>query len=388
MLRMHRISSVLFNVFDVVTIAMNSPKPKQSIQSLVSYRPEVAALPEGRIIRLSVNEGALGPSPRAVEALRRLGDELHRYPEQVDQHLVASIAEAEGLKPEMILPSNGSDELIGLLATAYLEDGDEAIYTQHGFLVFPQSIRIAGGVPVVAQDDELTVSIDHILACVTPKTRLIFLANPNNPTGTMVERAEIERLIAAVPQDVIIVLDSAYAEYVTADPAIYTDGADLVEQYANVVMLRTFSKIYGLGSLRLGWGYFPPAILAVLASIRGPFSVNSAAATAGAAAMADRAFINTSLDHNREWMPKVRNSIQQAGFEALPTEANFFLIRFADSDEAAAASVFLQQRGILLRGMKPYGLPDCLRMSLGTAEEMEITIAAFKEFASSRRGGN
>ena len=385
MLRLHPTCLVLSNSRDTELNAMSSPEPKRAIQSLVSYRPEVAALPEGRIIRLSVNEGALGPSPKAQEALASLGAELHRYPQQIDHDLVTAIAEAEGLNPGMILPSNGSDELIGLLATAYLEEGDEAIHTQYGFLVFPQAIRIAGGVPVVADDDGLTVSVDNILASVTEKTRLIFVANPNNPTGTMVPRDDIERLIAQVPGHVIIVLDSAYAEYVDADDADYTNGADLVEHHDNVVMLRTFSKIYGLGALRLGWGYFPPAILAVLASIRGPFSVNSAAATAGAAAMRDRAFIEQNLDHNKVWLPRMQESIRQAGFEALPSCVNFFLIRFSADDEAAAAHDFMRMRGILLRGMKPYGLPDCLRMSLGTEEEMEITAAAFKDFSSQRR---
>lgn len=360
---------------------MSTPQPKNAIRSLVSYRPEVAALPSGRIIRLSVNEGALGPSPKAVEAIARLGDNLHRYPQQIDRDLVEAIAEAEQLNPAMILPSNGSDELIGLLATAYLDDGDEAIYTQYGFLVFPQAIRIAGGVPVIAEDEGLTASVSAILEAITPRTRLIFLANPNNPTGTMVARAEVERLIARTPPNVIIVLDSAYAEYIPAEAEDYTNGADLVENHDNVVMLRTFSKIYGLGALRLGWGYFPPAILAVLASIRGPFSVNSAAAVAGTAAIADRAFIEASLEHNRLWLPRLQESIRQAGFDALPSTANFFLIRFAGPAEAEAAKDFLHARGILLRGMTPYGLPDCLRISLGTPEEMEITAAAFKDFA-------
>lgn len=362
---------------------MTSPKPIASIRSLVSYRPEVAALPPGRIIRLSVNEGALGPSPKATEALAGITPKLHRYPEQIDTDLVAAIADAYGLRRELILPSNGSDELIGLLATAYLENGDEAIYTQYGFLVFPQSIRIAGGTPVIAKDDELTVSVDNIIAAITPKTRLIFVANPNNPTGTMITRDEVERLIVAAPKDVIIVLDSAYAEYVPEDETAYTSGAEYVEQHDNVVMLRTFSKIYGLGSLRLGWGYFPRDILAVLASIRGPFSVNAAAATAGRAAMLDSDFFARSLEHNRIWVGRIQESIRQAGFEPLPTAANFFLIRFAGQDEAAAAHDFLLQRGILLRSMVPYGLPDCLRMSIGDAEEMEITAAAFKDLAAS-----
>jgi len=359
-------------------------QPKKSIRSLVSYRPEVAAMPEGRIIRLSVNEGALGPSPAAVAALKQIGDRLHRYPEQIDRDLVEAIARVHNLDPERILPSNGSDELIGLLTAAYLEDDDEAIYTQYGFLVFPQAIRIAGGVPVRVEDDDLTVSIDNILAAITPRTRLIFLANPNNPTGTMIARAEVERLISNTPTSVIVVLDSAYAEYIAKDDPDYTDGAAFVEAHDNVVMLRTFSKIYGLGSLRLGWGYFPPAILAVLASIRGPFSVNTAAAVAGRAAMLDRDFVALSLAHNSTWMPKIQDSIRQAGFEPLPSRANFFLIRFTSDAEADAAHAFMQRRGILLRKMAPYGLPSCLRMSLGNEQEMEITSAAFKDFAQER----
>ena len=363
---------------------MSSPQPKRAVQSLDSYRPEQAVPPAGRTIRLSVNEGALGPSPKAREALDRLGSGLHRYPEQIDRDFVEAVAEVEGLDPGRIMPGNGSDELIGLLARVYLEAGDEAIHTQYGFLVFPQATRIAGGVPVAASDDGLTVSVDSILSRLTEKTRLVFVANPNNPTGTMVGRAEIERLIAGTPGNVLVVLDSAYAEFVRADDAAYTNGADLVEKHENVVMLRTFSKIYGLAALRLGWGYFPPAVFNAMASVRDPFSVNAAAVAAGAAAVRDRDFVAANLEHNDEWMPKMQESIRQAGFEALPSRTNFFLIRFADPDEASAAHEFLRQRGILLRGMAPYDLPDCLRMSIGTAEEMEITAAAFKDFASGK----
>ena len=361
--------------------------PKSSVQSLVSYRPDVTPLPEGRQIRLSVNEGALGPSPKAVEALQTIGAELHRYPEQISRDLVNAIAERFDLNPDHILPSNGSDELIGLLCTAYLENGDEAIITQYGFLVFPQAIRIAGGIPVTAMDENLTVSVDAIINAVTPKTRIIFLANPNNPTGTMISKSEVERLIAAVSKDVIIVLDSAYAEYIPHDDSSYTDGAEYVESHDNIVMLRTFSKIFGLGSLRLGWGYFPLPILNVLASIRGPVSVNAAAATAGRAAVMDRDFYDRSVAHNTTWLPRMQESITQAGFKALPSSANFFLIQFADADQAAAAHAFMASRGIQLRKMVPYGLPDCLRMSVGDDEEMEITAMAFKDFAATLDGG-
>jgi histidinol-phosphate aminotransferase len=363
-----------------------SIKPKKAIQALVSYRPDVAASQTGRQIRLSVNEGALGPSPKAVAALSELSERLHRYPEQISADLVTAIAEKFSLNPRMILPANGSDELIGLLATAFLEDGDEAIYTQYGFLVFPQAIRIAGGVAVIAKDDDLTVSVDNIIAAVTDKTRLIFLANPNNPTGTMITEKEVERLIKSVPASVIIVLDSAYAEYTAGDHPDYTDGARYVELHDNVVMLRTFSKIFGLASLRLGWGYLPSAIMDVLASIRGPFSVNAAAAIAGTASIGDDEFLARSLAHNKAWMVKMQDSITQAGLEALPSCSNFFLIRFADADEAGSAHSFMAERGIQLRKMKPYGLPDCLRMSIGGDDDMMTTAAAFKDFAETRKG--
>lgn len=364
---------------------MSKPEPNNAVQSLTPYRPAKVEPRKGKVIRLAYNEGALGPSPGAREALKGMGAELHRYPEQINRDLVEAIAKAHGLDPARILPSNGSDELIGLLAAAFLEPGDEAIHTQYGFQVFPQAIKIAGGVPVAAADEDLTVSVDSILSCVTPRTRIVFVANPNNPTGTMIGRGEVERLVAGVPGNVVVVLDGAYAEFVRADGAVYTDGADLVEGHDNVVMLRTFSKIYGLAALRLGWGYFPPPVLAALAAIRGPFSVNAIAAEAGMASVRDRDFVEASRQHNAEWMPKMRESIRQAGFEALPSEANFFLIRFSGPGEAAQAHEFLRQRGILVRGMEPYGLPDCLRMSIGTAEEMDTTAAAFKDFASRKK---
>ena len=354
-------------------------KPKAALAAFDAYTPDVARATDVEAIRLSVNEGALGASPKAVAALAAMGARLHRYPEQIDGALVASIAEFSGCDGARILTSNGSDELIGLLATAYCDTGDEAIITQYGFLVFRQAVTIAGGVPVIAADAELTVSVDAILACLTPRTKLIFLANPNNPTGTMLGRDEVERLIAHVPKHVVIVLDAAYAEYV--EDADYTAGSDLVDRHENVVMLRTFSKLFGLAHLRLGWGYLPPKIYATIAAIRGAFSVNGAAAVAGAAALGDAEFYRRSLDHNRQWMPKIQASIRQAGFMPLPSVANFFLIRFSNDKAAAKAHAFLAARGILLRKMRPYGLADCLRMSIGTDAEMEAVSTAFKDLA-------
>ena len=360
---------------------MSNVKTKTALAKMDIYRPDTSGAISADPIRLSVNEGALGPSPKAVAALRQMGDRLHRYPEQIDRNLVDAIAAYSGLDAARILPANGSDELIALLATAYCNDGDEAIITQYGFLVFRQSVTVAGGVPVIAPDTDLTVSVDAILDCLSPRTKLIFLANPNNPTATMIPRSDIEKLIAHVPDHVVIVLDSAYAEYLDGADGDFTDGAEYVDQYDNVVMLRTFSKIFGLGSLRLGWGYFPPDIYATLATIRGAFSVNAAAATAGAAAILDKEFYQKSIAHNNKWMPLIQDSIRQAGFDALPSQANFFLIRFAHAEAASRAHEYLASRNILLRKMTPYGLPDCLRMSIGTDAEMELVAAAFKDMA-------
>ena len=355
--------------------------PKSTLQNLSPYRPDVTRIPGGKMIRLSVNEGALGASPKVLESMRSVdGETLRRYPEQINAALVTALAERYQLEAARIMPSNGSDELIGLLANAYLEVGDEAIISQYGFLVFRQSVQIAGGVPIIAADDEVfTVSVDAMLAKITSRTRLIFLANPNNPTSTMITRAAIERLISKTPPHVIIVLDSAYAEYVDDDD--YTDGAEYVDHYDNVVMLRTFSKIFALGGLRLGWGYLPPDIFAVLSAIRAPFSVNAVAAASGCTALGDRDFIRQSFEHNREWLPWIQASLRQAGFEVLPASANFFLISFTNAAQATAAYDFMLDRGIQLRRMIPYNLPHCLRMSVGTGDEMREVADAFKDLA-------
>ncbi len=360
---------------------MASPKPRPAIESLVSYQPAFGKPPAGRPIRLSANEGALGCSPHVAEALKNTDLQLSRYPEPQDYHLITDIAERYQLEAERILLSNGSDELIYLLCQAYLDPGDEAIHTQYGFLVFSQSISVAGATPVVAPDDGMTVSVDAILAAVTERTKMVFLANPNNPTGTMIDEAEVRRLQAGLPEGVLLVLDLAYSEFM-GNAMDY--AADMVENSENTVMLRTFSKLHGLASVRLGWGYFPPEILAVLRSIRGPFSVNQIAVLAGRAAIADRDFQQRSSDHNNRWIPEVTSRLAELGLTVHPTVANFFLVQFDghNGPRADQALEFFRQQGILLRDMIPYGLPDCLRMSIGTDTEMEQVIACFADLMS------
>ena len=355
-----------------------TPSPKKAVASLVSYRPALGKSANKDLIRLSANESALGWAPKVEEALRKMPFQLNHYDVPQSSELHNAIAKRYGLEAERILSANGSDELIGLICTAYLEDGDEAIHTQYGFLVFPQATTIAGGVPVVAADEGLTASVDNILAAVTERTKIIFLANPNNPTGTLLSEAEVRRLHAGLPSHVILVLDWAYAEYV-ADGMSY--GARMVEAFENVVMFRTFSKMHGLAAQRLGWGYFPSKIRDVLASIRPPFSINTIANVMGIAAIEDRAFQDKSFAHNQKWQSEFPKRMAEIGLSVNETHANFFLIDFSGHNVPSAkqAVQFMSDKGILLREMVPYKLDDYLRISIGTDEEMEIVLSAFQE---------
>ena len=357
---------------------MVQPTPKQAVRSLVSYRPALGKPKDVTPIRLSANEGALGWSPQVEAALRDKAFRLNHYGQPQSADLHAAIAKRYGLEADRILTSNGSDELIGLICLAYLEPGDEAIYTQYGFLVFPQATTIAGGVPVKVADDGLTASVDHILAAVTERTKIVFLANPNNPTGTMISEAEVKRLHQGLPEHVILVLDWAYAEYVAGEMSY---GARMVETADNVVMFRTFSKMHGLAAQRLGWGYFPDAIRDVLASIRPPFSINSVAVTLGIAAIEDEAFQQQSIAHNQKWMTALPTRLGAIGITVMPSVTNFVLLHFDghNGPDSDAALTFLAEHNILLRDMHPYGLGEYLRMSVGTDAEMEEVIARLTE---------
>ena len=348
----------------------NKPKPADVIQSLVSYRPNFGKNVSESLIRLSVNENGIGCSPLVEEAIRSNNLALYRYPAQQDEDLINAIASRFKLNPKKILTGNGSDELIYLLCTAFLNPGDEAIYTEYGFLVFPQAIKIARGKPIIATDNNFTVSVDSIISKVTPKTKIVFLANPNNPTGSMISEQEVSRLIELLPKSVVLILDWAYCEYVVSG---LSDAAKLVESNHNIVMLRTFSKLFGIAALRLGWGYFPPDIHAVLQSIRGPFSVNQLAALAGRVAVKDIAFQEESVAHNQFWMKEIVNRFNEMGVRTLKGEANFMLLDFRNSSRISAKFVAtrLMEKNIQLRDMTPYGLPEMLRMSIGNTDEME-----------------
>ncbi len=363
----------------------NGPVPRPGILDIAPYVGGEATLPGvERPIRLASNESALGPSPKAMAAFRALAEDIHRYPEGSSEALREAIGRRHGLDPARIVCGAGSDELIALLLRCYAGFGDEVLYSRHGFLMYPIGAQSVGATPVAAPERSLTADVDALLECVTPRTRLVFIANPNNPTGTYLGAKELARLHAGLPSSVVLAIDAAYAEFVNRND--YEAGAALVDRADNVVMLRTFSKIYALAGLRLGWGYFPPTIADVLNRVRGPFNVSTPAVAAGIAAVEDTVSLGRARAHNDRWLPWFSERLAALGLPLTPSVANFVLPRFPDEPgrNAEAAFAFLQSHGILTRKMSGYGLPQHLRITIGTGEEMEKVAAALGEFMGTR----
>lgn len=364
--------------------AMNSsktgaPQPRPGVLAIDPYVPGKSAAPGPRkFYKLSSNETPLGPSPQAQEAFRKCADSLSIYPDGSARGLREAIGARYGLDPARIVCGAGSDELIFLLSYAFIGAGDEAIYTRHGFAVYRIATLAAGGTPVVADESDLRADIDKILAKVTPRTKIVFLANPNNPTGTYLTIAEIKGLAAALPCHVLLVLDAAYAEYVTRGD--YSPGVELVSASENVVMTRTFSKIYGLAALRLGWLYAPAAICDAVNRLRGPFNAGTPAMQAGIAALADVAHLEKAIAHNETWLAWLSKEISGLGISITPSAANFLLLHFKGPDEAQAADAFLTERGLILRAVDSYGLPQCLRLTVGSEEANRLVVDALAEF--------
>ncbi len=360
---------------------MTRPVPKPGVLDIAAYIPGKSAAPGvAKVFKLSANETPLGPSPRAVEAFAAAAAHLEDYPEGSSAILREAIGRAFGLDPGRILCGSGSDEILNLLAHTYLGAGDEAIHTEYGFLVYDIATRGNSAKPVVVPEKNYTTDVDAILAAVTPRTKIVFVANPNNPTGTYVPFSEIKRLHAGLPGHVLLVLDAAYAEYVQRND--YESGIELVATSENVVMCRTFSKIHGLAALRLGWMYGPAHVVDAVNRVRGPFNVNTPAMLAGVASLADTAHIDAARAHNDRWLPWVSAELTKIGLTVTPSVGNFILIHFptAKGKTADAADAFLTARGLVLRGLRNYGLPNALRMSLGTEEANRLVVAALTEF--------
>jgi histidinol-phosphate aminotransferase len=361
---------------------MPSVMPRPTILSIEPYVGGESKIPGvNRIIKLSSNEGAFGVPPAAQAAYAELAAKLHRYPDGGATALREAIGARFGLDPARIVCGNGSDEIIQHLILAYGGEGTELVMSAHGFTMYEVSGRYAGCQVIKAPERNLTADVDAMLAAVGPRTKLMFLANPNNPTGSLLPAAEVARLRAALREDVLLVLDSAYAEYVARPD--YDPGTALVEAGTNTVMTRTFSKVFGLGGVRLGWCYAPPHVIDVLNRVRGPFNVNAPAMAAGVAALAEPGWVEKSVAHNSEWRTKLSEALRAAGIIVHPSEGNFILADFATPARAAAADAALKARGLIVRAMGAYALPHCLRITIGTAEECGMVADALRDFMRS-----
>lgn len=356
------------------------PQPKPGILEISAYVPGKSSAKGAKVHKLSSNESPIGASAKAVEAYKAAAAKLELYPDGGATALRDAISTRYGLQADNIVCGAGSDELLQLLAHAYLGPGDEAIYSEYGFLVYPIAIRSNGATPIIAPEKDFLADVDAILARVTSRTRMVFLANPNNPTGRYLPFSEVKRLHAGLPENVMLVLDAAYAEYVRRND--YEAGLELVATSENVVMTRTFSKIHGLAALRVGWAYCPAHVADVLNRIRGPFNMNAAAIAAGAAAIMDREFVERAIAHNENWLPWLTQELEAIGLTVTSSVGNFVLVHFpADpKHDAHAADAYLQENGFVVRRMDAYGLPGALRITVGTEEANRGLVSCLKAF--------
>ena len=351
--------------------------PQPGIMDIALYQGGASAI-DGHPdpLKLSSNENPFGCSPKASAAVAEAALKMHRYPSTDHADLRAAIGETHGLPEDQIICGVGSDELLTLLAMAYAGPGDEVLYPEHGFSMYRIFALSAGATPVVAPEKDRRVEVDALIACITPKTRIIYIANPANPTGTALERDEMSRLADAVPENCLLVFDGAYAEFYDG----YDGGASLVAERSNVVMTRTFSKLHGLGGLRVGWAYAATEVIEVLNRVRGPFNLSTVALAGATAAVLDRDFAMQCLKDNSEQRARLSGGLNQLGIACDESQANFVLARFADETEARAADAHLKRAGILVRLVAGYGFPEGLRITVGSAEDVSRVLDALTSF--------
>jgi histidinol-phosphate aminotransferase len=358
-----------------------SVNPLPGILDIVPYKGGEAKIPGfEKPWKLSSNENPMGCSPHAKAAYVRAAEELALYPDGGHTGLRTAIAERYGLDAERIMCGNGSDEIFQLLGRAFLDQGDDVVQSAHGFLVYRLTAQQAGANCISAPETDLTTDVDALLAYITPRTRIVFLANPNNPTGTYLPFETIKRLHAGLPSNVLLVLDAAYAEYVQKND--YSSGLELAAEASNVLMTRTFSKIHGLGGARIGWCYGPKVVIDALNRVRGPFNVAGPALAAAEAAIKDTQFAEASLAHNTRELALMSEGLSALGLKVVPSVCNFVLVEFpsAAGKTAEAADAFLRSRGLIVRAVKAYGLPDHLRISIGLEEPNKLVIDALRDF--------
>lgn len=354
------------------------PIAKPWIEAIHAYVPGKSTGADGRpLIKLSANENPLGTSPAALAA-RAAAPAL--YPDPDSKALRAKLGEVHGIDPARIVMGTGSDELLNLAAQGYAGPDDEVIYVRYGFSVYDIAARRCGATPVVAPDADYGTDVDGLLALVTERTRVVFVANPNNPTGSYLPAGEIARLHAALPEDVLLVLDQAYAEYVAAED---DDGAlALAAAHQNVLVTRTFSKAYGLAGERIGWATGAPGLVATLNRIRGPFNVPSTGQAMALAALDDAEFIERSRLHNRDERARFVSAIEALGnhgLRAVPSEANFVLVLFEGALSAEVAFEGLAARGYIVRWLPGQGLPQALRITIGHPHDMDAITQGLQE---------
>ncbi|MQQ09471.1 histidinol-phosphate transaminase [Epibacterium sp. SM1979] len=364
---------------------MTQITPQPGIMDIALYqagKSHVAG--QARVLKLSANENPFGPSPKAIAAAQAAAPDLHRYPSTDHASLRAAIAEVHGLDPDRLICGVGSDEVLQFLTQSYTGPGDEVIYTEHGFSMYPILARQAGATPVCVPETERQVDVDQILNGVTDRTRLVFLTNPGNPTSTLLPESEVARLAESLPKHILLVIDGAYAEFVRPEVS-FDGGVALVNKHPNVVMTRTFSKAYGLGGLRVGWGYAARDIIDVLNRVRQPFNLSNLSLATAEAAMRDREYLTFCVAENAKWRDWLVTELAAVGVPCDQSQTNFILARFADQDEAEACDALLQSRGIIVRKVAGYGIPEALRITVGDEEGSRAVAAGIKDFKEGAR---
>ena len=351
----------------------NAIKPQPGIENIKLYTGGQSRLAgHEKVLKLSSNENPLGPPPAAIEAIKATAGAVHLYPSTDHAELRAAIGEMNGLDPERIICGVGSDEVLQMVTQAYAGVGDEVIHTEHGFSLYPVLIHMTGATPVCVAERERVVDVDAVLEAITERTRVILITNPGNPTGTMLAEDELDRLVRGVPDHVVLVLDGAYTEYAEG----FDGGVAYARDRENVLMTRTFSKIYGLGGLRIGWGYAAKGIIETLTRIRQPFNLSTVQLAAAEAAVRDRDWVDACATLNAEQRARLSGALHQLGIACDQSRTNFVLARFADPAEAADANDALQKDGIIVRAVAGYGFPEGLRITVGDAEQTGRVIAA------------
>jgi histidinol-phosphate aminotransferase len=363
---------------------MSALSPRPGILKIAPYVPGKDSV-DGKepIAKLSSNESALGPSPRALAAFAKAAAELHRYPDGGAEALRAAIGRHYGLDPGRIICGAGSDELINLLVRAYCGPGDELLYSQHGFLMYPINALGVGATPIAAPEKDYRCDVDAMLARVTDKTRVVAIVNPNNPTGSYLSKDEVIRLHAGLPKNVLLIIDAAYAEYVSRND--YESGAGLIDTADNIVMTRTFSKIYALGGMRIGWMYGPASIVDVIGRLRQPFNANMPAQVAAIAALEDIAHTDASRTNNDIWLAWLSSELAKLGLKPLPSVANFVAVDFGSKERAQAANDWLMKEGLIPRMIAGYGMPEFLRITIGTEKEMKLVQESLARFVAQHK---